>query len=114
MNQAWHGPETWERHGDSVWMRRGEGRERWIVLRAADELREFYEPPEGGTERHHVLAVNVYAALADWAPPLLSNTSPLTYARFQRTYEVPPQFAPWVRALDTRELLEWLESEGYR
>lgn len=100
---------SWERYDDSGtrWsLPRDEGRQ--LLALAGGELREYVELP--GTP----LSVNVYEPYPGIGEGnALVGTNPLSYARLLRTHDVVGEHAPWVRALDDREVFDWLASAGY-
>lgn len=89
--------KRWSWTGDDV---------RHLLALVGEQLREVHEVPDGP------VTVHVYEQLSGWAERG-GGVGPLTHARHLRTYEVAAEHAPWVRALDDRELFEWLESAGY-
>lgn len=67
------------------------------------EMREYDENP-GGWPTVHVYTLD---------PTGLGEGQPLAAAVHQATHTVHPTRAPWVRVLDDRELIEWLEAAQY-
>lgn len=96
---------SWERYDDggARWTWTGDD-ERHLLLLSSTELREYHEQPDGPP------TVHVYTPDLD---AIADGFGPLQHAEWQSTYAVADKFAPWVRALDDRELFDWLESAGY-
>lgn len=96
---------SWERYDDSGtrWSWTADGVRHLLVLHDG-ELREYHEVP-GGAPTVHVYTPDL-DAIAD-------GFAPLQHAEHQSTHEVAGNFAPWVRALDDRELIEWIMAASY-
>lgn len=94
------------------WIKLDDSGERWtweaddvrhLLVLAGEELREYHEVPDGPP------TVHVYTASTAFG----TSDEPLGGAQWVATYMVPAEHAPWVRALDDRELIEWLIAGGY-
>lgn len=81
---------------------RDEGRH--LLVLHDGELREYHEVPDGAVTVH---VYDVMRRTSDF------DSQPLAHAVHLRTHEVSANFAPWVRALDDRELIEWLMAASY-
>lgn len=97
--QRWRWTDDWRTEDDGPTPRH--------LLILADttpaEMREYDENPDGWP------TVHVYTL----DPTGLGAGQPLATAVHQATYTVAAQFAPWVRALDDFELIDWLETAKY-
>lgn len=93
---------SWERYDDSGtrWRWTADDERHLLVLHDG-ELREYHEVPDG-TPTVHV-----------YEPGGVQFLGPLQDAEHLRTFTVADNFAPWVRALDDFELIEWLMGAKY-
>jgi hypothetical protein len=97
---------SWERYDDSGerWSWTADDERHLLVLHDG-ELREYHEVPAPGA-----VTVHVYEPTR---PDRIVQDAPLVSVVHQSTYTVAGNFAPWVRALDDFELIEWLMGAKY-
>lgn len=98
---------NWKRYDDSGarWTWEADEERHFLALHDG-ELREYHEVP-GGAVTVHVYVVHAEADVT-------TMPSPLDWATHMETWELAGEVnAPWVRALDDREVFEYLASAGY-
>lgn len=95
---------TWGKYGnrDDMWTWSGD-EERHLLVLVGTELREYHEVPDGAP------TVHVYTPSVAFG----TDAQPLDGAQHVATYTVAGNFAPWVRVLDDRELIEWIMAASY-
>lgn len=94
---------SWKQYDDSGQRWTWPGEERHLLVLVDGQLREYVENP-GGLPTVHVYVPN---------PHVLVHADPLDGATHYDTCETEAEHAPWVRALDDRELFEWIMAERY-
>lgn len=107
---------TWKRYDDSGTRWSWEADEERHLLffdTAAGELREYHEVPDGPVTVHVYQPDDWHEGRTESHGDLSAIAYPLLEVTHIRTYEVPANFAPWVRALDDREVFEYLADAGY-
>ena len=107
---------TWEKYDESgtrwTWTA---DEERHLLLIDVDTftLREYHEQPDGPVTVHEYAPDDLYAGRSESHADPLSIVYPLHETTHLRTVTVAPAQDGWVRALDDRELWEWLASGDY-
>lgn len=86
---------------------------RHVLAAVGTDLREYVEQEAGPATVHVYEPDDLYEGRSESHGDLSSVVYPLLETTWVATYEVAAEHEPWVRALDDRELFEWLESAGY-
>lgn len=105
---------TWKRYDDSGtrWSWTAD-EERHLLLLSTTQARELHEVPGGAVTVHVYEPDDLYDGKSEAFADLSAVVVPLAEMTHVATYEVPANFAPWVRALDDREVFEYLADAGY-
>lgn len=108
----------WDRIGSgdtglTAWIAEGDGRHLLLFDATSGELRELHEVPGGPVTVHVYQPDDWYEGRTESHGDLSAVVYPLLETTHLRTHEVPAEHAPWVRALDDREVFEYLAAAGY-